>query len=80
MIEVYLPFLAGLCIGAAATFVITRKLTVSGSVARQALTTLTTLYTSLEDDGKLSEAERAKIHAEVMKLIEQLKTKTTETT
>lgn len=77
MIDIYLPFLAGLCLGAAATLIITRKLTISGTAARQALATLTTLYASLADDGKLSDAERAEIREEVRKLIEQLKNTTT---
>lgn len=80
MIEYFLPFLAGLCVGAAAVFIVLRKMNLSGSAARQALTILATLYTSLADDRKLSDAERVALAEEVRKLIALLKNTTPETT
>ena len=74
MIEYFLPFLAGLCVGTAAVFIVLRKMNLSGSAARQALTILATLYVSLADDRKLSDTERTALAEEVRKLIELLKT------
>ena len=80
MIEYIIPVLAGICLGVAGTLIITRRVNISGDVAQQAIIVLSTIYTSLADDGKLSNAERAALAEEVRKLIELMKNTTTETT
>ena len=78
IIEPLLPFLAGLCVGAAVAYIVLRKTTVSGSVVQQILITLAKLYTCLADDGKISAAERALLADEVHTLINLLKTENKE--
>lgn len=55
------------------TYIVLRKKPVSVDIVRQALAVLTTLYTALADDGKLSDTERAELREEVRKLITALK-------
>ncbi len=74
MIEYILPFLAGVCIGACAIYVVCSRVGIPASIIRQTILILTTLYGYLENDGKIDEVERKALAIAVGDLIGKIKT------